>query len=98
MVYINDGNTAIEYLGHITEGYTKNGYRYSYYIEEKEEYYHNPQTNMSEEVLVFTTNISVRLDENVVFKMKYGLTEKDYSLFDINEVLDSINVAKETEK
>jgi hypothetical protein len=30
--------------------------------------------------------------------MKYGLTEKDYSLFDINEVLDSINVAKETEK
>jgi hypothetical protein len=98
MVYINDGNTAIEYLGHITEGYTKNGYRYSNYIEEKEEYYHNHQTNMSEEVLVFTTNISVRLDENVVFKMKYGLTEKDYSLFDINEVLDSINVAKETQK
>jgi hypothetical protein len=98
MVYINDGNTAIEYLGHITEGYTKNGYRYSNYIEEKEEYYHNPQTNMSEEVLVFTTNISVRLDENVVFKMKYGLTETDYSLFDINEVLDSINVAKETQK
>ena len=28
--------------------------------------------------------------ENSVLKMDYELTEKDYSLFDINEVLDSI--------
>jgi hypothetical protein len=47
-------------------------------------------------VLIFTTNISVKLDENIVLKMRYGLTEKDYSLFDINEVLDSINAGEET--
>jgi hypothetical protein len=70
--------------------------KYSYYIEKKEEYYHNPETNLSEDVLIFTTNISVKLDENIVLKMRYGLTEKDYSLFDINEVLDSINAGEET--
>jgi hypothetical protein len=96
LVHINDGKTAIEYMGNITEGYTKNGYKYSYYVEEKEKYYHNPETNMSEDILVLITNISVRLDENSVLKMDYGLTEKDYSLFDINEVLDSINIAPET--
>lgn len=72
------------------------GRKYSYYIEKKEEYYHNPETNLSEDVLIFTTNISVKLDENIVLKMRYGLTEKDYSLFDINEVLDSINAGEET--
>ncbi|MDD4046086.1 MAG: hypothetical protein PHE34_02960 [Tissierellia bacterium] len=96
LVHINDGKTAIEYMGNITEGYTKNGYKYSYYVEEKEKYYHNPETNMSEDILVLITNISVRLDENSVLKMDYELTEKDYSLFDINEVLDSINIAPET--
>jgi hypothetical protein len=42
--------------------------KYSYYIEKKEEYYHNPETNLSEDVLIFTTNISVKLDENIVLK------------------------------
>ena len=32
-LYIQDTDTEIEYMGEITEGYTKNGYKYSYYVE-----------------------------------------------------------------
>lgn len=89
-VYLNDGNTAIEYMGNTTEGYTKNGYKYSYYVEERNESYHHYGTEISEEVLKLTTNISVKLDENSVLKMKYELSEKDFNSFNINSILDSI--------
>ena len=89
--YINDGDTEIEYMGKVTEDYTKNGYKYSYYVEKEVQSYQPYGSEKWEEVTRFITNISVRLDENSVLKMKYELSEEDFSLIDINDILDSVH-------
>lgn len=90
--YINDGDTEIEYMGKVTEGYTKNGYKYSYYIEKEVQSYQPYGSEKWEEDTRFITNISVRLDEYSVLKMKYVLSKEDFSLIDINDILDSVHV------
>ena len=91
-LYIQDTETEIEYMGEITEGYTKNRYKYSYYVEKETESYQPYGTEKWEEVTRFITNISVRLDKYSVLKMKYELSEEDFSLFDVNEILDSVQL------
>lgn len=87
-VFINEG-AEIDYPGNITEGYTKNGFKFLYYIEKNKETYYFYGEDKFEEVTILTVNIAVNLDEKVL-KMKYELAEKDFDLFDINAVLDSV--------
>ncbi len=91
-LYIQDTDTEIEYMGEITEGYTKNGYKYSYYVEKETVSYQPYGTEKWEEVTRFITNISVRSDKYSVLKMKYELSEEDFSLFDVNEILNSVQL------
>ncbi len=91
-LYIQDTDTEIEYMGEITEGYTKNGYKYSYYVEKETVSYQPYGSEKWEEVTRFKTNMSVRLDEYSVLKMKYELSEEDFSLIDINDILDSVQL------
>jgi hypothetical protein len=87
-VFINEG-TEIDYPGNITEGYTKNGFKFSYYVEENKETYYFYGEDKSEEITKLAVNIAVKLDEKV-FKMKYELAEKNFDLFDINAILSSV--------
>lgn len=89
--YINDGDTEIEYMGKVTEGYTKNGYKYSYYVEKEVQSYQPYGSEKWEEVTRFITNISVRFDKYSVLKMEYILSGEDFSLIDINDILDSVH-------